>query len=166
MKHRTIAFALATLLVTGSASLFAQRGHGGGMGRAPSGAGAPTMPAAGATANAHATGAARAEPAEHRTPSEVLAQNTQLSARLQTLLPAGESAQKAASGFKNFGQFAAAAHVSHNLNIPFDQLKAKMTGPQKLSLGQAIHELDAKADSKAAVKKAKKQAHADMEMKG
>jgi hypothetical protein len=34
--------------------------------------------------------------------------------------------QTAASGFKNQGQFIAALHVSHNRNIPFDQLKTDM----------------------------------------
>src|SRR5439155_26462097 len=40
--------------------------------------------------------------------------------------------QAASAGFKNQGQFIAALHVSHNLNIPFDQLKAKLTGPGEL----------------------------------
>ena len=35
----------------------------------------------------------------------------------------------------------AAVHVSHNLNIPFTALKAKMTGKTPLSLGQAIQTL-------------------------
>ena len=38
------------------------------------------------------------------------------------------------------GQFVAAVHVSHNLNIPFDHLKEKMVTDHK-SLGGAIHEL-------------------------
>jgi hypothetical protein len=42
----------------------------------------------------------------------------------------------AESGFKNHGQFIAALHVSKNLNIPFDQLKAKMTSSLPMSLGQ------------------------------
>jgi hypothetical protein len=47
----------------------------------------------------------------------------------------------AESGFKNHGQFIAALHVSKNLNIPFDQLKAKMTSSLPMSLGRAIHAL-------------------------
>ena len=78
----------------------------------------------------------------------------------------------AESGFKNPGQFIAALHVSKNLNIPFDQLKAKMIGvtvqangqtttstPE--SLGKAIHELrpDMTEDqAKDAAKIAEKQA--------
>jgi hypothetical protein len=62
----------------------------------------------------------------------------------------------AMDGFKNRGQFMAAMHVSQNLHIPFDQLKAKMTGvttttaadgttqttkTDPMSLGKAIQEL-------------------------
>ena len=56
---------------------------------------------------------------------------------LLVLLP-GANLADAARGFQNWGQFVAAAHVSHNLNIPFATLKAKMTGPSPMSLGQAI----------------------------
>jgi hypothetical protein len=76
--------------------------------------------------------------------------------RIQNLLPPDMDPATAASGFKNRGQFIAALHVSHNLNIPFDQLKAKMTGvtttttesgttqtttTTPMSLGKAIQEL-------------------------
>jgi hypothetical protein len=44
-------------------------------------------------------------------------------------------------GFKNYGQYVAAQHVSEHLGIPFEQLKAKMTGPQAESLGKAIQDL-------------------------
>jgi hypothetical protein len=57
----------------------------------------------------------------------------------------------ATAGFKNFGQFVAAMNVSRNLNIPFSQLKAAMTGTNLVgiptgtgttsSLGQAIQQL-------------------------
>ena len=63
-----------------------------------------------------------------------------LASKLQSLLPAGTNLDAAASGFKNMGQFVAAVHVSHNLNIPFDQLKEKMVTDHK-SLGGAIREL-------------------------
>src|SRR5262249_6250473 len=48
--------------------------------------------------------------------------------RIKNLLPDGMDPAAAASGFKNHGQFIAALHVSQNLGISFDQLKAKMTG--------------------------------------
>jgi len=72
--------------------------------------------------------------------------------KIQSLLPPGTDIKTAESGFKNHGQFIAALHVSKNLNIPFDQLKAKMTGvtatsstaqtsSTAVSLGKAIHAL-------------------------
>src|SRR5258708_12506035 len=87
-----------------------------------------------------------------RTPDQLLTQNTQLSSKLSGLLPAGTDLQTAAAGYRNLGQFVAAVHVSHNLDIPFAQLKCTelataaacpgMTLPSKGShLGQAIHTL-------------------------
>jgi len=71
--------------------------------------------------------------------------------KIQSLLPPGTDLKTAESGFKNHGQFIAALHVCKNLNIPFDQLKAKMTGvtatstvqtsSTAVSLGKAIHAL-------------------------
>ena len=69
-----------------------------------------------------------------------ITEHPKLASKLQSLLPAGTNLDAAASGFKNMGQFVAAVHVSHNLNIPFDQLKEKMVTDHK-SLGGAIHEL-------------------------
>jgi hypothetical protein len=87
-----------------------------------------------------------------------------LAARLQPLLPAGVTADAAAAGFKNTGQFIAALHVSKNLGIPFDELKAQMTGPEAKSLGQAIHTLKPdlpKEETKRVSDEAKRQARAD-----
>ena len=78
--------------------------------------------------------------------------DAQFRARMQSLLPQGMDLKTAESGFRNHGQFIAALHVSKNLGIPFDQLKAKMTGVSvnaagqtttstPMSLGKAIHEL-------------------------
>jgi hypothetical protein len=67
-------------------------------------------------------------------------------------------------GFKNYGQYVAAQHVSENLAIPFEQLKAKMTGPHAESLGKAIQELKglpasaANAEAKKAEQAAKSEA--------
>jgi len=95
--------------------------------------------------------------------SERLTSNTKLASKLQGLLPPGTDLQAAAAGFKNLGQFVAAVHVSHNLGIPFDQLKAKMTGEGAESLGKAIHELKPDVNAKAETKKAEAEAHEDME---
>jgi hypothetical protein len=88
------------------------------------------------------------------TPTTHSVKNPKLEARLLTLLPAGTNIQDASQGFKNWGQFVAAAHVSSNLGIPFADLKAKMTGlmpgttpgttvptTTPMSLGQAIQSL-------------------------
>jgi hypothetical protein len=88
--------------------------------------------------------------------SERLTTDPAFKQRIMNLLPPNTDPNTAASGFKNHGQFIAALHVSKNLGIPFDQLKAKMTGvttttnaagqtttttTESMSLGKAIHEL-------------------------
>jgi hypothetical protein len=75
-----------------------------------------------------------------------LARNTNLASKLQSRLPAGTDLQKAAAGFRNLGQFVAAVNVSHNLDIPFDQLKADMV-KKGMSLGQSIQDLRPTADA-------------------
>jgi hypothetical protein len=98
----------------------------------------------------------------HGSLSAKLARNPALAAKLQALLPPGTDLNAAAQGFKNLGQFVAALHVSQNLGIPFDQLKAKLTGPGAESLGKAIQDLKPGVDAKAAVKLADKEAKADI----
>src|SRR5256712_12781422 len=104
--------------------------------------------------------------------------NPELSEKLQTLLPKtgpNSTLAGAAMGFRNEGQFIAALHVSKNLGIPFDQLKATMlgttpqltattagatttgsttTGSKAMSLGQAIHTLQPRLSEKDAHKEA------------
>jgi hypothetical protein len=77
-----------------------------------------------------------------------LSKNPQMASKLQALLPAGTNVETAAAGFKNFGQFVAAVHVSKNLGIPFDQLKTEMVTNDK-SLGGAIHQLKPDLDDSA-----------------
>jgi len=77
-----------------------------------------------------------------------VSQNAGLSAQLQPLLPAGTTLAGDATGFRNQGQFVAALHVAHNLNIPFDQLKARLTGSNPVSLGKAIEGLRPDLDKK------------------
>lgn len=98
----------------------------------------------------------------NKTVSDKLSNNTQLAGKLQGLLPQGTNLQTAAQGFKNLGQFVAAVHVSHNLGIPFDQLKSQMVGPPKESLGKAIHALKPDANSKTETRTARKQAKQDI----
>jgi hypothetical protein len=77
-----------------------------------------------------------------------LTSDMNLSARLTALLPPGTTLANAATGFKNEGQFIAALHVAKNLNIPFADLKDRVTAGE--SLGAAIHELKPAMDVKAA----------------
>ena len=72
---------------------------------------------------------------------QLLAKNTKLRAKLLTRLPAGTDIDLAAAGFRNLGQFVAAVNVSNNLGLSFDALKARMTGTDPVSLGQAIQQV-------------------------
>jgi hypothetical protein len=84
------------------------------------------------------------------------AQNT----RLAAIVPAGMSATEACSGFRSTDECAATLHASQNLGIPFTDLKAKVTGGQKL--GAAIKALKPDANVKSEVRKAEDQARADV----
>lgn len=156
---KPFAYVLAVLIcVGGSPSAWAQHGHGRG-GGPPSGARtmspATTAPARSADLASNA----------HVSTRDPLAHNPALSSRLQPLLPSGANVQAASQGFQNAGQFVAAVHVSRNLNIPFEQLKTRMTGPHEESLGQAIQALRPDIDRKQAkeeAKRAEKQARDDL----
>lgn len=107
------------------------------------------------------TGSAETRPdTGRRSASEHLAENPKLSSKLQDLFPAGTNLQQQAAGFKNLGEFVSAAHVSHNLGIPFDQLRTRLTSGK--SLGDAIHELKPAVDHQAEAKKARAQARKDL----
>jgi len=97
--------------------------------------------------------------------SQRIDRNPQLASRLQALLPAGMTLDQAAAGFKNQGQFIAALHVAHNLDIPFTDLKTDMTGPNHDSLGKAIHALKPTVDATAEAKKANSEADTDLKAK-
>lgn len=165
---RTAYFVLSAIVILFLANVPA--GARGGQHGRPPGAGQP--PAHGperGRAPEHQTGARSPETSIHserKTPAQLLEQNTQLSSRLEGLLPEGAHVQDSAAGFKNLGAFVAAVHVSHNIGIPFEQLKARTTGPDAVSLGKAIKELKPGVDAKAEVKKAKKQAKKDLKESG
>lgn len=145
---------LAALVAFMAVPVFAQHGHGGGSGMS-------SMHGSSSTQGGHA-GSHEGQ----KTAGQLLTQNTKLASKLQSLLPAGTNLQTAAAGFKNLGQFVAAVHVSHNLGIPFDQLKTAMIGPPAQSLGKAIQQLQPSANAKAAAKTANKQADADLDGSG
>ena len=173
--------ALALVIAGSSVSLHAQRGNAGGHGRpATTGNagqhGRPATPGTTAGRTAHQPDADHAKDTDRGktttgttgrpTVSDQLSRNTNLSSRLQALFPAGTDLQKQAAGFRNLGQFVAAAHVSHNLDIPFDQLKAKMTGDHPESLGKAIQDLKPAANAKTEADKAEKEADTDVKDAG
>jgi len=91
-----------------------------------------------------------------------IASNPQLSAKVQALLPAGLTVKKAAKGFSSEREFLAALHASKDLNIPFAQMKAEMTGRDRDSLTQAIRELKPAIDARAAATTARQEAAADL----
>jgi hypothetical protein len=137
---------IATIwLSTAGITARAQHGHGAGIGGhgaspvfdAPS---SPATRAAGGNAQAGSSANSASMAAPHNFAARLSA-NPATVARIQPLIPAGMTLSTAAAGFRNQGQFLAALNVAHNLNIPFSQLKAQMTGPANDSLGQAIHAL-------------------------
>src|SRR5262252_1459203 len=132
------------------APVFAQHGHGGG--RSSSMHGGDHSSSGHDKADADHGSGHDANHSGDKSISQKLAANPKLDSKLQSLLPSGTNLQTAASGFKNLGQFVAAVHVSHNLGIPFAQLKCTelatadacpgMTVPSKAShLGPAIQTL-------------------------
>lgn len=81
--------------------------------------------------------------------------------RLAAVLPAGMSSQQACQGFSSADDCATALHTAHNLNLPFDQLKEKVTAGTQLEA--AVHELKPDVDAKGAVERARQQARSDSE---
>lgn len=163
--------ALSVVFSLGSTLAAAQhgRGAGGSMGGPTGGRGGtstvgnpdrPDMP----SARRSTAGKETSTTGQRKTAGELLTQNTKLSSKLQSLLPTGTDLQTASSGFKNLGQFVAAAHVSHNLGISFDSLKAKLMAGD--SLGKAIHELNPNVNAKAEAKKANNAADKDVKESG
>jgi len=98
-----------------------------------------------------------------------LEQNTALRMKVEKMLPPGTDLKTAEMGFRNQGQFIAALHVYKNHpDIPFDQLQAKMTGPNPMSLGQAIHALKptiSEQDAHKEAEKAEQEAKTDLRTK-
>jgi outer membrane biosynthesis protein TonB len=80
--------------------------------------------------------------------------------RLAAVVPSGMSTQEACTGFSSVAECATALHLAQNLNVPFTDLKAKVSGGQQL--GAVVHELKPDADAQAEVSKATEQARIDM----
>ena len=87
-----------------------------------------------------------------------------LSSRVKTLLPPRSTLSDTAAGFKKEKPFIAAMHLSQNVNIPFDQIKTRMTGEHHMSLHDALRDLRpemTKGEIKVEVNTAEKQAKED-----
>jgi hypothetical protein len=102
------------------------------------------------------SGASKVERAEQQ-----LSQSPLVIARIRPLLPRGVDPNLAASGFGDLGEFISTLHVSDNLDIPFEELKVRVTGPDGRSLGDAIRELRPKADPGVEIRRATEQARKD-----
>ena len=164
----------AALSLTGAA--WAEHEGGGGHGPAASHGTTPTFAKHGESDEAREShsGAQHSEGHSGANFAARLANNPTFSARLlkivqnDNLMASGTTMTQlitAAQGFRSQGQFLAALHAAKDLNIPFDQLKADMTGPGHDSLGQAIQDLkptDAPT-LKSEVTKARQEAQADLQ---
>ena len=84
--------------------------------------------------------------------------------RVAALVPSGMSPAEACRGFRDLGECSAALHVAQNLNVPFADVKDKVTGGQ--SLGAAIHALKPKADAPREARRALEQALEDLRTQG
>lgn len=84
--------------------------------------------------------------------------------RLAALVPAGLTPEDACRGFKDLNECSATLHVAQNLNIPFADLKDRVTSGQ--SLATSIHALKPKADSKREAQRAEEQAREDLRSQG
>ena len=82
------------------------------------------------------------------------------STRLAAVVPSGMSTQEACTGFTSVAECATALHLAQNLNVPFTDLKTKISGGQ--GLGTVVHELKPDADAQAEVSKATEQARIDI----
>jgi hypothetical protein len=162
-------FILALVAMAGFSVLpaFAQHGHGGGSG----GGGGHDSHASSTSGSSHDGDSGKSGDKDgdshgghggHGNIAAKLAKNPALSAKLSALLPPGTDLNAAAAGFKNMRDFVAALHASKDLGIPFDQLKAKLTGPGSENLRKAIADLAPTVNAKAAEKTAEKEAKADL----
>ncbi len=166
-KVITFLFVLSVAVYFGANAAYAQgKGpsfHGAGQGHGPetihsgdhAGPKTATKPD-----NDHETGKQTRDARKDETASEKIVasinNNPQVKAQVQNLLPTGVDLKTAAMGFRNRGQMIAALHVHKNLNIPWDQLKAKMTGDPPMSLGKAIQALRPDLTEKQSVEEAEK----------
>jgi len=154
-------FAAAAFLAVDSAAL-TQRGQGGGQGQAPAKspasspakppASSPAKPSSGTPGSKGEAARAERDEAKERGATEALRRNPRLAESMNDLLP-GQNLETASSGFRNLGQFVAAAQVSKNTGVPFNDLKTRMVD-RGMNLGQAIKDARPELDAPAEARKA------------
>jgi hypothetical protein len=168
--------AFALLMAGTTADLHGQRGGGIGHASVPTnaGQGRPTTAgrpdtagrSAGATGGA-ATSTGKPDVTGRPTMADQLTRDHGLAMQLQKLFPPDTELVAASKPFKNLGSFVAAAHVANNNpNFTFEELTAKMFEGDGMTLGEAIHALDPKADAEMEVETAQTQAAADVKATG
>jgi len=86
------------------------------------------------------------------------------STRLAAIVPPGLTPQAACDGFKSLNDCSAALHASQNLNIPFPDVKGRVTSGK--TLAAAIHSLRPEADAGKEVRRAEQQAAEDLRPSG
>jgi hypothetical protein len=109
---------------------------------ANSGATGPSIGSSNASAGSNSSGGSATTLSKAQ---QQLTNNHRLRQKIESRLPAGSDAIACAAGFRNLGQFEAAVNASHNQGYSFEALKALMTGPEQLSLGQAKKRLSTSA---------------------
>jgi hypothetical protein len=173
--HRRFSFMMGTIgafsLVLGglNGDMYAQRGAGVGHAAVPTnvGQGRPLTAGRPDTAGQSHTSAGKPDTTGQPTIADQLTRDHGLSTQLQKLFPMGTDLVAASQGFKNLGQFVAAAHVAdNNPNFTFDELRAKMLDGDGITLGAAIHALDPNADAAMETQTAESQAAADLKAAG
>ncbi len=87
--------------------------------------------------------------------------NTSDNSRLAALLPEGVSSEAACRGINSLNLCAATLHAAQNLNVPFTDLKRKVTAGDRLSA--AIHTLKPNVDADAEARRAEDQALSDLQ---
>jgi hypothetical protein len=78
---------------------------------------------------------------------EQLSAKVGLAARAEGMLPAGSNMSAAVYGFQDAHDFVMAEHISQNMHIPFDQLKAGVSGQEHAQFQSAVGRLRPDMDS-------------------
>ena len=116
--------------------------------------------------HAQAAGQPASQTEAAATPDQSMAQSApaDASTRLAAIVPPGLTPQAACDGFKSLTDCSAALHASQNLNIPFPDVKGKVTSGK--SLAAAIKSLRPEADASKEEKRAEQQAAEDLHPSG